>query len=69
MGKFDDLKTLKKTKARTAHRCSNCGAGIAPSESYYKEHLTDRFLHSLHAKEYCGECFEKHGDGLLKKIK
>jgi hypothetical protein len=67
MGKFDSLKALKKTKARAAHLCSKCGTNIVPGEDYYKEHLQDRFLHSLHAKKFCAECFEQHGDALLKR--
>jgi hypothetical protein len=67
MGKFDSLKTLKKTSARVAHLCSKCGGAISPGESYYKDHIQDRFLHALHAKKYCVACYEKHGDALLKK--
>jgi hypothetical protein len=67
MGKFDSLKTLKKTKAQVDHRCSKCGAEIGRGEDYYKEHLEDKFLHSLHAKKFCAQCFLKHGDALLKK--
>ncbi len=67
MRKFDSLKILKKTKARVPHLCSKCGAEIFSGEHYYKEHLQDRFLHSLHAKKFCADCFQKHGDALLKK--
>lgn len=67
MGKFDHLTLLKKTKARAAHLCSKCGTDISPGEDYYKEHIQDRFLHSLRAKKFCVECFEKHGEALLKK--
>jgi len=67
MGKFDSLTILKKTRARAAHLCSRCGANISSGEHYYKEHIQDRFLHSLHAKKFCMRCFEKDGEGLLKK--
>jgi hypothetical protein len=67
MGKFDSLKALKNTKARVPHLCSKCGGPIAAGESYYKEHIQDRFLHALHAKKFCAACFAKHGDALLKK--
>ena len=67
MGKFDSLTILKKTKGRVAHLCSECGSNISPGEHYYKEHIQDRFLHSLHAKKFCAKCFEKHGEALLKK--
>lgn len=65
MGKYTGLKTLKKTKARTEHVCDKCGNGILPSETYYREHIEDKFLHSLHAKKYCASCYEKHGMSLL----
>jgi hypothetical protein len=68
MGKFDSLTILKQTKARVAHLCSKCGADISPGEHYYKEHVQDRFLHSLHAKKFCVHCFQKHGEALLKRI-
>ncbi len=53
MGKLDKTKTLKKTKARTNHICNICGNIISTGDFYYKEHIEDRFLHSLHAKKYC----------------
>ena len=65
--KFDHLTVLKKTKARAAHLCSECSADISPGEHYYKEHIQDRFLHSLHAKKFCVHCFEKHGEALLNR--
>jgi len=65
MGKYRDMATLKKTKARTQHICSKCGAEINAGDYYYKEHIPDKFLHSLHAKKFCEECYKKHGDTLL----
>jgi hypothetical protein len=67
MAKYDRLKSLKKTKARVPHLCSRCGAAILPGDHYYKEHIDDRFLQSLHGKKFCGHCFDEHGDALLKK--
>lgn len=66
MGKYDNLKVLKKTKARVAHVCSKCGADISKGDQYYREDIQDRFLHSLNARQYCFPCFEKDGDALLK---
>lgn len=66
MGKYAKLKTLKKTKSRTYHICNNCGNEIKPEDFYFKEHIEDRFLHALHAKKFCNDCFEKHGDTLIK---
>lgn len=67
MGKFDDLKVLRKTKGRVDHVCSKCGAKIVKGADYYKEHIEDKFLHSLHAKHFCSRCFEECGEGLLRK--
>ncbi|OGF63750.1 MAG: hypothetical protein A2Y62_09355 [Candidatus Fischerbacteria bacterium RBG_13_37_8] len=65
MGKYKSLLILKKTKARTSHICHICGKEIYPDEFYYKEHIEDKFLHSLHAKKYCTECYEKYGESLM----
>jgi hypothetical protein len=67
MGKFDSLKTLKRTSARVAHLCSKCGGDIAPGQSYYKEHIQDKFLQSLNARKFCAQCFGQHGEALLNK--
>jgi hypothetical protein len=65
MGKYSDLKILKKTKARTPHVCTKCDGNIPPGEYYYKEHIDDKFLQSLHAKKYCTSCYEQYGESLL----
>jgi hypothetical protein len=67
MGKYDRLTMLKKTRARRAHTCSKCGDTISIDADYYNEHIQDRFLHSLHARKFCAQCFQKHGESLLKK--
>ena len=69
MGKYDPLKTLKATKARTQHFCVTCGKEIAVGKTYYREHIEDRFLHSLHSKKYCADCYEKYGIDLLERTK
>ena len=69
MGKYNGLKVLKKTKARTWHICHNYGKEIQRGVTYYREHIEDRFLHSLHAKKYCASCFEEHREGLLSPPK
>ena len=66
MSKYDSLKVLKQTKARVDHDCASCGHNISIGEIYYREHIADKFLHSLHARKYCTRCFEKHSDALLK---
>jgi len=65
MGKYDHLKTLKKTKARSQHVCYKCGKEIPLGVIYYREYIKDKFLHSLHTKKYCSSCFEKYAEGLL----
>lgn len=62
MGKYDNLKSLKKTKARNAHVCNKCVANIFPGDYYYKEHIEDRFLHTLHNKKFCLNCAETTRD-------
>lgn len=68
-GKYNNLKILKEAEARSFHVCDNCGEQISPGEIYYREHVENKFLHSLHAKKYCSSCFEKYGDGLLSMAK
>ena len=65
MGKYNQLKFLKKTRARVNHICSMCGKEIESGSFYYAETIKDRFLHSLHAKKFCAECYEKLGDKLI----
>lgn len=57
---------LKRTKARTEHKCNLCGCIIPIGEFYYAEELEDKFLHSLHRKKFCDVCYQKHGDRLLQ---
>jgi hypothetical protein len=66
MGKYDDLKVLKKTKARTGHQCSKCCGEIVAGTDYYKEHLSDPHLQLPRARKFCLGCHAAHGDALLK---
>lgn len=66
MGKYNQLKYLKKTRARVNHQCSYCGGTILAGEYYYREAIRDKFLQSLHAKSFCPKCYEQHGEALLK---
>jgi len=63
--KYDQIKYLKKTKARVAHQCHMCNGTIEPGEYYYAETEKNKFLHSLHAKRFCSRCYEEYGDQLL----
>ena len=65
MSKYDHLKILKPTKARTWHVCAKCSADIDVAEIYYREHIEDLFLHTLHSKKYCSSCYRQLGDALL----
>lgn len=60
MGKYNHLKVLKKTEARSYHICNKCGNNISTGEIYYREHIEDKFLHSPHAKKYCPSCYKKY---------
>jgi hypothetical protein len=64
LGKYEQTKYLKKTKARTFHQCDLCAGTIEPTEYYYAE-TQDRFLQSLHAMHFCSKCYEKFGVQLL----
>jgi hypothetical protein len=66
MGKYNQLKFLKETKARVNHICSKCGKEIESGSFYYAETIKDKFLHSLHAKKFCKNCYEKFGDKLIR---
>jgi len=63
--KYNQNKYLKKTKARTSHQCYLCDKKIEPSDYHYVETQKDKFLHSLHAKHFCSNCYQKFGDQLL----
>jgi len=69
LGKYDQTRYLKKTKARTEHQCDMCNKLIEAGEYYYAENQKDIFLYSLHAKRYCSECYGKYGDQLLSMKK
>lgn len=59
MSKYDNLKFFKKTKARVNHICMKCGQQINTGDFYYAEDIKDKFLHSLHRKKFCKNCYEK----------
>jgi len=59
MGKYNQLKYLKKTKARVTHECSHCEETILAGDYYYKEALKDAFLQSLNARSFYVKCYEQ----------
>jgi len=65
MNKYNQLKYLKKTKARVNHACLYCGKEIKSKSYYYVETIRDKFLFSLHPKKFCAECYRKYGDKLI----
>jgi len=60
MGKYDNLKFFKKTKARVSHACLKCGQQINIGDYYYAEEIKDKFLYSLHRKKLCNKCYEEN---------
>lgn len=50
-------KIFKETKARSVHNCLKCGKGIQVKEIYFREEDADKFLHSLHNKKFCQDCY------------
>lgn len=59
MGKYDNLIMFKETKARANHICMDCGLEINAGDVYYTEVMKDKFLHSLHRKKLCKECYQE----------
>lgn len=66
MNKYSEIKTLKETKARNPHKCDHCGETIKSGDIYYPEKIENKFLHSLHRKKFCSQCYKKYGKKLLK---
>lgn len=64
MSKLDKMKYLKSTKARSEHFCSKCANKINIGDIYYSEKLDDKFLHSLHIKKFCLDCYPKFKEEL-----
>jgi len=69
MMKYDQIKYLKKTRARTIHQCEGCGKLIEPGEYYYVEALKGRVHHIFNSRFFCSKCYEEYGDQLLKTKK
>jgi hypothetical protein len=65
VGKYDAMKIVKDTKARTSHQCDRCGRVIAPGETYYREQLRDPRINTMGLKKYCSECFKLRSEGLV----
>jgi len=59
ISKYDNIKFFKKTNARMNHVCIECGQQIDAGDFYYAEEIRDKFLHSLHGKKLCKNCYEK----------
>ena len=45
MSKYNNLKFLKRTKARVNHKCDRCGKLINPGDFYYAETLKQVFIY------------------------
>ncbi|GAG84560.1 unnamed protein product [marine sediment metagenome] len=59
MGKYDNLKILKKRTASTISQCQICKEFIKEGDDYYSEEIQDRFLNFLHRKKFCLNCVER----------
>ena len=60
ISKYDNLKFFKKTKARVNHICLKCGQQIIAGDYYYTETIKDKFLHALHNKKFCNNCYKEY---------
>jgi len=58
MSEHDDLTFYRQIKARTEHNCAKCAQLIKAGDLYYAEDIKDRFLHSLHRKKFCRQCYQ-----------
>jgi len=64
MSKYEALKFLKETKARTWHTCDNCGGEIEKGEVYYAESIGRVNAPHIKLRKFCQKCYEKQGDSL-----
>ena len=66
MSKYNNLKILKRTKARIKHECQNCDRLINKGEFYYSLELSGK-VHSpaFQRKAFCEECYQKYEEKLL----
>lgn len=61
MGKYERV-PLKRVKARVEHQCSICGEIIGVGKYFYSRR--DRFLQSLHSKDFCSKCYQMYGEAV-----
>ena len=61
---------LVKKVAKIPKVCTSCDKEIYTGTVYHKEEGTDEHLHSLLARHFCSDCYEKYGEKkLLSKKK
>ena len=65
MSKYNALKLLKKTKARTSHICESCKQEIKKGEIYYPESLGRVSAPRIKLRKLCAACYGEHGEKLL----
>lgn len=66
MSKYDKIKFLKETKARTLHICDKCDRVINKGEKYYPESIGKINKCGIKLKKYCIECFHNYGNNLIE---
>ncbi|MCD6467937.1 MAG: hypothetical protein J7L32_01305 [Thermoplasmata archaeon] len=58
---------LVRKKAVEKTVCTNCGKIVNENSWFYREEGVGFHLHSLIARNYCEECYKKHGENVLIK--
>ena len=56
---------LVKKVARNTTFCNNCNKQIEKGETYHLEEGINQHLHSLIARKFCYNCYEKYGEKKL----
>jgi len=67
MSKYDSIKFLKRTKARLAHICDNCGGEISQGDIYFPESIGKVNAPGVRLKKFCKDCSDEYGEELLRK--
>lgn len=66
MSKYESMKFLKATKARTSHMCEVCNQKIGRGEIYYKESIEKVNTLGMKLRGFCQKCYQEYGHNLGK---